>query len=151
MNTTNSAFAYNPAAEVTGFNYGNGVSATFGYDSSCFLVQNLAYASTRSNLFKLSSYGYTQNGGNNGQITSITRWSNWVGAPTATDALNPHSTAVTAGSAAIRRGLSWTYDRYGNRTAQTVTAGTAPPSSLLFDVTKDRVTQPVTSTTRTAI
>lgn len=31
------------------------------------------------------------------------------------------------------RGLSWTYDHYGNRTAQTVTAGTAPANSLLMD------------------
>ena len=40
-------------------------------------------------------------------------------------------TAVTTGSTAYPQwGLSWTYDRYGNRTAQTVTAGSAPMNSL---------------------
>src|SRR5208337_3785316 len=56
------------------------------------------------------------------------------------DALNRLSTAVTAGSAGYPQwGLSWTYDRYGNRKAQTVTAGTAPPSSLSFDATRNQI------------
>ena len=43
------------------------------------------------------------------------------------DGLARLKTAGTTGSAAYpQRGLSWTYDRYGNRTAQTVTAGGPP-------------------------
>jgi len=142
VNTTYaSAFGYNPAAEVTGFNYGNGVAAAFTYDSNRLLLQSLAYSKGGTNLFSLSSYGYAQNGGNNGQITSITdAVDSGRSAAYTYDALGRLSTAVTQGSAGYAQwGLSWTYDRYGNRTAQTVTAGTAPPSSLSFDVTKNQI------------
>ncbi len=37
-------------------------------------------------------------------------------------------------------GLAWSYDRYGNRTAQTVTHGTAPANSLSFSATTNRIT-----------
>ena len=48
---------------------------------------------------------------------------------------------MTVGSAGYAKwGLSWTYDRYGNRTAQTVTAGTAPMSSLSISATTNRIT-----------
>jgi RHS repeat-associated protein len=43
------------------------------------------------------------------------------------------ATALTKGSTSSPQwGLSWTYDRYGNRTAQTPTAGSAPMNSLSF-------------------
>jgi len=49
-------------------------------------------------------------------------------------------TAVTQGSANYPQwGLQWTYDRYGNRTAQTVTAGTAPANSLTVNPTTNRI------------
>jgi len=51
------------------------------------------------------------------------------------------STAVTTGSTGYPKwGLSFTYDRYGNRTAQTVTAGTAPSSSLSIAAATNRIT-----------
>ncbi len=50
-------------------------------------------------------------------------------------------TAVTTGSANYAQwGLDWTYDRYGSRTNQTVTAGTAPTNSLSIDPVTNRVT-----------
>ena len=127
VNTTYaSAFGYNPAAEVTRFNYGNGVAVAFTYDSNRLLLQSLAYSEGGTNLFSLSSYGYTQNGGNNGQITSITdAVDSGRSAAYTYDALGRLSTAATQGSAGYAQwGLSWTYDRYGNRTAQTVTQET---------------------------
>ena len=45
-------------------------------------------------------------------------------------------TAQTAGS---HWGLSWTYDRYGNRFSQSVTKGTAPSQSLTVSTTTNRV------------
>ena len=36
-------------------------------------------------------------------------------------------------------GLSWTYDRYGNRTAQTVPAGSGYSASVIVDPSSNRV------------
>ena len=73
---------------------------------------------------------------NNGQITGIT---DTTGTPEAGrsvsytyDPLSRLKTAVTTGSTAYPQwGLSWIYDRWGNRTDQTVTAGTAPELHVL--------------------
>lgn len=56
------------------------------------------------------------------------------------DVLHRLTAAITNGSAAYPRwGLSWTYDRYGNRTAQSVIAGSGPSSSLTIDPATNRV------------
>jgi YD repeat-containing protein len=56
------------------------------------------------------------------------------------DALHRLSTAVTTGSTNYPKwGLSWTYDRYGNRTAQTVTAGSAFSGSPTVDPNTNRI------------
>jgi RHS repeat-associated protein len=56
------------------------------------------------------------------------------------DALHRLSTAVTNGSTNYPKwGLSWTYDRYGNRTAQTVTAGSAFSGSPTVDPNTNRI------------
>jgi RHS repeat-associated protein len=138
-----SGFGYNPAGQVTGFNYGNGVAVVFGYSPQLLQLATLGYSTNTQTLFSLS-YGYVQNGGNNGQITSINdgiqpgRTANYT-----YDALNRLGTAVTNGSTGYSQwGLSWTYDRYGNRTAQTPTAGTAPSSSLSVNPTSNRINSP---------
>jgi RHS repeat-associated protein len=57
------------------------------------------------------------------------------------DSLNRLSTTVSQGSANYSQwGLSWTYDRYGNRTAQTVTAGTGPSNSVTVSATTNQIT-----------
>jgi hypothetical protein len=38
------------------------------------------------------------------------------------------------------RGLQWTHDDFGNRLAQSATAGTPPTWSLTYDVTSNRIT-----------
>jgi hypothetical protein len=43
-------------------------------------------------------------------------------------------------------GLSWTYDRYGNRTAQTVTAASGPSNLVTVDATNNRITSMGSST-----
>ncbi len=140
-----SGFAYNTAFQVTGFNYGNGVAAAFGYSPDRLQLTSLAYTKNTTTLLNLG-YAYTQNGGNNGQIASIT---DNTGTPEAGrsvtytyDALYRLSTAVTTGSTSYPQwGLSWTYDRYGNRLAQTVTAGAGVPSnSVTVDATTNRIT-----------
>jgi RHS repeat-associated protein len=131
-----SGFGYNTAQEVTGFNYGNGVAASFGYDPQRLLLQSLGYVKGATTLLSLS-YGYTQNGGNNGQVTSITDNTGTQEAGRSVtytyDSLYRLSTAVTTGSTSYPTwGLSWTYDRYGNRLNQTQTAGSPPTNSLSF-------------------
>ena len=115
-------FSYNAAFQVTGFNYGNGVSATLGYTADRLLLQTLSYA---------------QGAGNNGQITSITDNTGTQEAGRSVtytyDALYRLSTAVTTGSTNYPQwGLSWAYDRYGNRLNQTQTFGSPPTNSLSF-------------------
>jgi len=66
-----SGFGYNTAGQVTGFNYGNGVAASFGYSAERLQLTSLSYVKGATTLLSLA-YGYTQGGGNNGQITSIT-------------------------------------------------------------------------------
>ncbi|HEX2711794.1 MAG TPA: hypothetical protein VHM88_06165 [Candidatus Acidoferrales bacterium] len=83
MGSTNttyaSGFSYNPAFEATGFNYGNGVAASFGYSTDRLQLTSLSYMKTGQTLSGLN-YWYKQdstncpNGtmGNNGQIQCIT-------------------------------------------------------------------------------
>jgi len=57
------------------------------------------------------------------------------------DPIGRLSSALTHGSANYPVwGLSWAYDRYANRTSQTVTAGTAPSSSLTFNTATNQPT-----------
>jgi YD repeat-containing protein len=143
-------FGYNTAFETTGFNYGNGVTASFGYSADRLQLTSLSYVKGTTTLFSLS-YGYAQPGGNNGQIASISdSVDNGRSAAYTYDPLSRLSTAVTTGSTGYPKwGLSFTYDRYGNRTAQTVTAGTAPSSSL--SIAARRIASPATATMPMAI
>ncbi len=59
------------------------------------------------------------------------------------DPLARLSSAATTGSAAYPQwGLSWTYDRYGNRTAQSVTAGSGPSNAVNVSAATNRITDP---------
>ena len=138
--TYTSSFSYNSAFAPTNFTMGNGVAVTAGYSANRLQLQSLNYTGG-STVFS-TAYAYTQNGGNNGQITSVTDSVDAGRSVTYTyDALNRVSTAVTTGSTAYPKwGLSFAYDRYGNRTAQTVTAGTAPSNSVVVSATTNHIT-----------
>jgi RHS repeat-associated protein len=139
-----SGFGYNTAQQVTGFNYGNGVAASFTYSPDMLQVQNLNYAKGATTLFALGYY-YKQDSsncpsaptGNDGQIQCIKDTTGTQEAGRSVtytyDPLSRLSTAVTAGSTSYPQwGLSWAYDRYGNRLNQTQTAGNPPANSLSF-------------------
>lgn len=136
-----SSVAYNSAHQVTGFTFGNNVSASFGYTAQRSQLSSINYTQGSTTLFGLS-YGYTQNNGNDGEITSIT--DNVDSGRTASytyDALGRLLTASTNGSSAYPAwGLSWTYDRYGNRTAQTVTAGSPTANSVSVSTSTNQIT-----------
>ncbi len=121
--------------------FGNQVAASFGYSAQRLQLTSLKYTKGANTLFN-TTYGYSQGGGNNGQITKVTDLvDNGRTVDYTYDALARLKTAVTVGSAGYAKwGLSWTYDRYGNRTNQTVTHGTAPANSLSISATTNRIT-----------
>jgi RHS repeat-associated protein len=136
------AFSYNPASQATAFNYGNGVAATFGY-SNRLQRNSLKYAKGGTTLFNLN-YAFGSAGSNNGNISAITDTvDNGRSVTYGYDPLNRLSSALTTGSTNYPQwGLSWIYDRYGNRTTQTVTAGTSAPGlpTITINPTTNRIT-----------
>jgi RHS repeat-associated protein len=135
------SFGYTTAQQVSGFNYGNGVAASFGYSSDRLQLTSLGYAKSGTTLFSLS-YGYTSGQSNNGQITNVAdNVDSGRNSSYSYDALARLSAASTSGSSGFPQwGLSWTYDIYGNRTAQTVTAGSAPSNSLSVSTSTNQIT-----------
>lgn len=138
--TYSNGFTYSVAGQLTALTYGNGVAASLAYSPDRLQLQSLTYLKGSSTLFS-TNYWYKTNStycpsapaGNNGQIQCITdNVDNGRSATYGYDALYRLTSAVTAGSSGYSKwGLSWTYDRYGNRTAQTVTAGTGPSNNSL--------------------
>jgi RHS repeat-associated protein len=135
-----SSFTYNAPGQMTGYTYGNNsVVATMVYSPDRMQLTSLGYTKNSTSLFSLT-YGYTQNQRNNGQVTNISD-SVDVGRTVSYtyDPLARLSLATTVGSSAFPQWqLQWSYDRYGNRTAQsTTTTGcvspmTCPTNSLSF-------------------
>jgi RHS repeat-associated protein len=136
-----SGFAYNTASQVTGVNYGNGVAAAFGYSPDRLQTQSLSYTKASQTLFGLT-YAYGSSGSNNGQITGIT--DNVDAGRTLSytyDALSRLSTAASQGSANyVQWGVSFTYDRYGNRTAENQTSDTPPFNQVTVNAATNRIT-----------
>jgi RHS repeat-associated protein len=121
--------------------YGNGVQATFNYSSDRLQLTSIGYAKGTQPLFGIN-YWYKQDAtncstgvtGNNDQVQCITDTVDSGRNTSYTyDALYRLSSAVTTGSTNYPKwGLSWSYDRYGNRWSQTQTAGSPPTNSLSF-------------------
>jgi len=147
---------YDAASRPLGATYGNGVVAAAAYSPQTAELTSLSYANGSTTLFGLNYY-YQQNStncstgnaiGNNGQIQCIGDVSSGTGDSGRTasytyDALGRLLTANTTGSTQYPAwGLSWTYDRYGNRTNQTVTAGSGYPSSLTISAANNQITTP---------
>lgn len=136
-----SNLTYDALFGPTGFTYGNGVSAVTGYSANRGQLTSMTYSKSSQTLFGLT-YSYAQSGGNNGQIASITdSVDSGRNANYAYDALGRLSTASTAGSTNYPAwGLSFGYDRYGNRTSQSVTAGTGPSNQVDVSATTNHIT-----------
>jgi RHS repeat-associated protein len=143
-------YAFNTASQITGLKFGNGLYASVGFSADRLQLSCLDYSTTNRNgtcihdsttKFGLN-YSYGSSGSNDGLVSSATdsidngRTANYT-----YDALYRLSAANTVGSTGYPQwGLSWTYDRYGNRTAQTVTAGNGVPSnSVAISATTNRI------------
>jgi RHS repeat-associated protein len=141
---------YDAAGRPLSATYGNGVVMTTAYDPNSFSVTNLSYVKGSTTLFGLKYYyqkdttncptGNTL--GNNGQIQCINDTVQASRNVAYTyDSLGRLLTAVTAGgsSAYPQWGLSETYDRYGNRSAQTVTVGSGFSVSYTINAVNNQI------------
>ena len=143
-----SGFTYNDAQQVKSFNYGNSVSATFTYSPDRLQLGGISYAKGAQTLFGLN-YWYRQDTsncpggatGNNGQIQCITDGVDTGRTVAYTyDELSRLKTAQTNGSVPYPKwGLTWNYDRYSNRLAQIVTAGSGYNGSVSIDPTTNHI------------
>ncbi len=137
-------FSYNAPGKLIGFTYGNGVSSAFYYSPDRMQLAYLAYTKGNSTYFNLQ-YSYrassqysppcpTGTQGNNGSIQCITDNVNLGRSMSyGYDALQRVASAKSCGSSAFPQwGLSESFDRFGNRWSETVTAGSGPSSSLAF-------------------
>jgi RHS repeat-associated protein len=143
-------YGYNVASQVTGFKYGNGIYASLGFSPDRLQLNCLDYSTTNrgttcthdsTTKFGLS-YSYGSAGRNNGRISSITDSVDNGRTVTYTyDPLSRLSTALTTGSANFPQwGLSWGYDRYGNRKSQTLTAGSGYQGSVAVSAVTNQIT-----------
>jgi RHS repeat-associated protein len=150
---------YNAAQQATGFLYGNGLCASFGFSSDRTQLTGLSYftpstsgncQSTPSQTLLGLNYYYKVDSnfcpggtsGNNGQIQCITdSVDSGRTEAFAYDSIGRMSAAVSNGSTTYPQwGLSFSYDRYGNRTAQSVTKGMAPSNSIAVNAATNRIT-----------
>ncbi|MFZ0856657.1 MAG: RHS repeat-associated core domain-containing protein [Candidatus Acidiferrales bacterium] len=137
-----SAYGYDSAGHVTGITFGNGIVGTYSYFPKTEQLSGLGYAKSGGNVFALN-YFYQYDATNcpngtpqdDGPIQCITdsmdsgRTVNY-----AYDGINRLIAATTNGSTNYPTwGLAETYDQWSNRTTQSVTAGSGPPSSLSFN------------------
>lgn len=143
-------YGYSTASQLTGFKYGNGIYGSFGYSPDRLQLNCLDYSTTNrsgtcahdsTTKFGLS-YSYPATPGNNGLLSSISdSVDGGRNASYTFDSLYRLTTAGTAGSANYAAwGLKWTYDRYGNPTAEAQTAGSPPQYSVSVSPTTNQIT-----------
>jgi RHS repeat-associated protein len=135
-------YQYNDG-ELTAFTYGNGVNAAFSYSPARTQLTQLTYAKGNSSPYFNLQYWYQQNSsncpngttGNNGSIQCITdNADSGRSVSYSYDPLGRMISAQTTGDSTYPQwGLAETYDRYGNRLSETVTAGSGPQSSMSFN------------------
>lgn len=140
-----SGLTYNTDFLPTGYNLGNGVAASVGYSADRLQPQSVSYSKSSTTLFG-QSYAYGSSGANSGEITAITDTVDSGRNMTYTyDSLDRLSNAKSAGSTNYPAwGLSFIYDRYGNRTAQSISSGctglTCPTSSVTVSGSTNQIT-----------
>jgi RHS repeat-associated protein len=130
--------AYDASSHPLQATLGNGVVGTSTFFPARGQLSSVNYMKGSTFLFG-ATYRYQNDPtfcpkgtvGNDGQIECIAHPELGLSVNYTYDALGRMSTANTIGDSQYPAwGLSETYDQYGNRTAQTVTAGSGPPSSI---------------------
>jgi|HubBroStandDraft_6_1064221.scaffolds.fasta_scaffold05637_1 RHS repeat-associated protein len=146
-------FSYSATGQMTGLKYGNGIYASFGFAAARLQLNCLDYSTTNragscthdaTTKFGLN-YAYSFAPSNNGLISGITDTvDNGRTASYTYDALFRLTAAATTGSTNYPAwGISETYDRYGNRSAQSIASGcsgvTCPTNSVSVSATTNRI------------
>ncbi len=146
-----SGVSFNAAGQPLGFNYGNGVAATFSYNQRLQLA-SLRYVNGSTDLLNLAytyGTGQQQSASNNGQIRQIKYYTS----PGVEDQAKTQNYEYDAWSR-LRRAqtsdlqqpntwkLEWDYDRFGNRRNQNLTGGTTSITTpqLSISETTNRIT-----------
>jgi RHS repeat-associated protein len=154
--TTDATSGYFPNGALHKGAYGNGLTQTNVYNSRlqpCLidvnnngtLLQNCSDGTPAGNVLDFSM-GYNAGTTNNGNLVT---W-NATGAQSSVrtytyDSLNRLKTMADTAAAQACKGLSWTYDAWGNRTDQTLTSGTC--NTFHAGVTaQNRITDPINNT-----
>jgi RHS repeat-associated protein len=153
-----SNFTYNAPGQVTGFTYGNGVTASTGYSNNRLQMTSLAYAKGSTTLLSLnylyahdSTYCASGATGNNGQIQCVNDVTDSPGtgrtgrsAAYTYDELGRLASALTTGTSGTggypQWGLSFTYDRFGNLIKEQSTAGSVGTTCLSVSAFTNQVT-----------
>ena len=135
--TLASNFVYHPAGALTSVDYGNGTTSTRSYTSGGLLKTLQHGTSADPGQLLDFEYDYQEGMANNGRIMGITDHNDASKSQIYSyDGFQRLLSAETQGS---HWGLSWGYDRYGNRLSQAVTKGTAPSQSLGVEAQSNRV------------
>jgi len=127
--TLASSVTYTPFGAVSSMTYGNGVEETRSYNNRLQPTQTYEY-NPSTGIYPMNlTYSWTDGSShNNGNLTGWNSYDYVAFTRTyAYDYLNRLSTMSSSSDPSGCYGLSWTYDRYGNRTAQTETSGTTCP------------------------
>ncbi len=129
---------YTPSGQITGFTYGNGVEAAFGFNPRLQLT-SLRYFKSTTDLLNLA---YNYGAANNGMIRDIKYYSS-PGVEDQTRSQNyeygPRGRLKKAWTTNLTAPntwrLEWTYDDWGNRLSQTLTGGplSVTQPQLTFD------------------
>jgi len=135
--TVDPSVGYYPAGELRKIAYGNGLTGATAFNkdlqpcrinlnSSATTLSTCTDAIPSGNLLD-HNYSFNAGTSDNGNVASWTATGQQAFNRTYTyDTLNRLGTMSDSNSGQPCRGLSWTYDAWGNRTDQTYTAGTCP-------------------------
>jgi RHS repeat-associated protein len=148
-----SGVTYDPAGQITAMTYGNKLTEARAYNTRlqpCHLNLNssggtLAACTSATPAGNIQDFVYHYNLGvaDNGDITWTTGTGQQSFYRTYTyDSLNRLSSMADSDSSQVCKGLSWTYDAWGNRTAQILKAGACRTFSVAVNTNNQFVGLP---------
>ncbi|HSR70502.1 MAG TPA: hypothetical protein VLU25_21410, partial [Acidobacteriota bacterium] len=120
-------FAYHATGALTGIDYGNGTTSTRSYTSGGLLKTLQHGDGVDPGALLDLEYHYDEGLANNGRIMEITDHDD--ASRTQSHAYDGFYRLATAETQGPHWGLSFSYDRYGNRLSQSATKGSPPTHS----------------------
>ncbi len=136
-----SSVTYTPFGVLAGMTYGNSVQETRSYNNRLQPTEIKEYSTLKSNYPMDLTYTWTDGSSHdNGNLFGWSSADNVVfGRSYTYDYLNRLTAMSAPSDPSGCTGLSWTYDRYGNRTAQSTTGGTCLAPSTAVNASTNRL------------